>query len=322
MGEAVQDPGSQTDPIDRLFDESLIFDGVVNIGIDRNTASVRTLPQGEITRRTGIHVGNHTIRLATLPAFRASLERYPEAFVIVERASDIERARREGRYGVVFYVQSNVEMNGSLAPLEEWRETGLRVFQLTYSDINELGGGSNHDEVGLTDLGRQTVKALNDMRMIVDTSHCGRRTTLEACELSSAPVTSNHAAVEALTPHSRGKQDDELRAVAATGGVVGVTLINRFFSLDWSRPAPIEDYIAHIDYMVELIGPEHVCVSTDGYMDGTHRYEVDHSNPQLNSWERWREVARALSDRGYSRDDLAGIMGLNLKRVYDQVLEP
>ena len=312
----------QVDPIDRLFAEDLIFDGVVNIGIERNAASARTLPRGEITARTGIHVGNHSIRLATLPAYRASLERAADAILIVERAGDIDRARADGRYGLVFYVQSNVVMNGSIAPLEEWRDIGLRVFQLTYSDVNELGGGSDFDDVGLTPLGRDTVMALNEMSMIVDTSHCGRRTTLEACEVSDAPVTANHAAVEALTPHSRGKSDDELRAIAATGGVVGVTLINRFFSLDWSRPADINDYIAHIDYMVELIGPDHVGVSTDGYMDGTHRYEVDHSGPLLNSWGRWKHLARALHERGYSIEDLRKIMGMNFKRICDQVLEP
>jgi membrane dipeptidase len=158
--------------------------------------------------------------------------------------------------------------------------------------------------------------------MVVDISHCGKQTTLDVTDVSSHPVTANHANAWRLSRNSRNKSDEELKAIAATGGVVGATPINRYFLQDSSRPATIDDFVAHIDYMVEKIGIDHVGVGTDGYMDGTERYDVDFSDKYMNSPERWKHVARKLHKMGYSKVDLQKILGLNFKRIYDQVLDP
>ena len=141
-------------------------------------------------------------------------------------------------------------------------------------------------------------------------------------EVSSQPVTANHACVERLTNHSRNKSDEELIAVARTGGVVGLTTINRFFIRNTERPATIDDFIAHLDHIVETIGIDHVGLSSDSQMDGDHRYEVDYSDGPLCSYARWKHVAPKLHAIGYSREDLQKVLGLNFKRVYDQILDP
>lgn len=311
---------SPDDFIEQLFVESLVIDGVVNLGMKRGQSS-SPLVSGQIKKLTGINVGGHTTRVNTLSSRNQWVEQRSEALMRVDRASDIEAAAKTNRYGILYYVQSEFDLKGSLEPFVQWKEGGVRVFQITYSD-NELGGGSGSDNIPLTPFGRKVVKELNHLRMVVDISHCGKQTTLDVTDVSSHPVTANHANAERLCRNSRNKSDEELKAIAATGGVVGVTPINRYLLQDSSRPATIDSFVAHIDYMVEKIGVDHVGVGSDGYMDGTERYEVDFSDKYINSPERWKHVARRLHKMGYSKVDLQKILGLNFKRVYDQVLDP
>lgn len=312
--------GNPDDFIEKLFVESLIIDGVVNLGMKRGKSSSPLVP-GQIKKLTGINVGGHTTRISTLNRRNRWVEQRSEALMRVDRASDIEKARKINRYGIIYFVQSGFDLKGSVEPLAQLKEGGIRIFQITYSD-NELGGGSGSDNIPLTPLGRKVVKELNRLRMVVDISHCGKQTTLDVADVSSHPVTANHANVERLCRNKRNKSDEELKAIAATGGVVGVTPINRYLLQDSSRPATIDDFVAHIDYMVEKIGIDHVGVASDGYMDGTERYDVDFSDKYINSPERWKHVARKLHKMGYSKVDLQKIFGLNFKRIYDQVLDP
>lgn len=311
---------NKNDFIEKLFAESLVIDGVVSVSVKKSKGTTHLAP-GEIKRLTGIDVGNYSTRVNRLANRNRWIELHSDALLRIDKASDIEKAQKTNRYGIVYYTQLGFDLRGSTEPLAKWKEEGLRVFQMTYGD-NELGGGSRSDDLPLSSLGKKVVKELNHLRMVVDISHCGRRTTLDVTEASSDPVTANHANAERLTNHDRNKSDEELMAIAGTGGVVGVTNINRYLLKDSSAPATIDDFAAHIDYMVEKIGIDHVGISSDGSLDGGLRYEVDYSDPFLCSSERWKHVARRLHKIGYSRDDLQKILGLNFKRVYDQVLDP
>lgn len=239
----------------------------------------------------------------------------------IDRARDIEEARATNRYGLIYYIQQGFDLNDSVEPLAGWKEGGLRCLQLTYTD-NELGGGSESDDRPLSSLGKRVIRELNRLRMVVDVSHTGRRTTLDAAEASSQPITANHANAIRLTPHRRNKTDEELKAIAATGGVVGITCINRFLLSDPKTPATLDDFVRHVDYVVEKIGIDHVGISSDSNIDGSHRYDVDYSDPLLCGFERWMRLTRRLSDRGYKREHIQKILGLNFKRVYETVLDP
>jgi membrane dipeptidase len=306
--------------LDRLFEETLVFDGVVNLGMRRGRGTAPMIP-GEIKKLSGINVGNHTTRVRTLAERNRWVGERSQALLHVLKASDIERARTTNRYGIIFYAQSEAELHGSLEPLSEWKAGGLRAFQISFSD-NELGGGTGSDDAPLTAFGQSVVKELNRLRLVVDVSHSGRRTTLDVAHCSGAPVTANHANARWLTPHLRNKSDQELKAIAATGGVVGATGINRFLLRDPRRPATLEDFVTHVDYMVQLIGIDHVGLSSDSNVDGSHRYEVDYADLPLSEFARWRHVTGRLRDRGYGREDLQKILGHNFRRVYEKVLDP
>ncbi len=311
---------NKDDFIEKLFAESLIIDGLVNVSLKKSKEPTHLIP-GEIKRLTGIDVGNHSTRVNRLVNRNRWVELHSDAILRIDKASDIETAKKTNRYGIVYYAQLGFDLGGSIEPLAKWKEEGLRVLQITYGD-NELGGGSRSDDLPLSSLGKKVVKELNRLRMIVDISHPGRRTTLDVTEASSAPVTANHANAERLTNNGRNKSDEELKAIAGTGGVVGITNINRYLIKDSSAPATVDDFVAHVDYIVEKIGIDHVGISSDGSLDGGLRYEVDYSDPFLCSSERWKHVARGLHKMGYSREDLQKILGLNFKRIYDQVLDP
>jgi len=308
------------DEVTDLISESLVFDGVVNLGTRRGKGP-QPLGLGEIKRLTGINLGNHSVRLSSIEGLNRLCEIHRQSLMRINKAQDIEAARATNRYGLIYYIQQGFDLKGSVEPLAAWKGEGLRCLQLTYTD-NELGGGSESDDRPLSSFGKRVVSELNRLRMVVDVSHSGRRTTLDAAEASVHPVTANHANAIRLTSHRRNKTDEELKAIAATGGVVGITGINRFLLGDSKTPATLDDFVNHVDYVVEKIGVDHVGISSDSNIDGSQRYDVDYSDPLLCSFERWKRLARRLSDRGYRREHLQKILGLNFKRVYETVLDP
>jgi membrane dipeptidase len=310
----------EDDAIESLIAESFVMDGNANLGMSRGK-KYSPLEPGAIKQATGLTAGNHTVRVATMESLSKRIASNPQSLLRVERASDLETAWKSKRYGVVFYFQGDFDLKGSVEPLAVWKAQGLRVLQLT-NDDNELGGGTRGDSRPLTAFGKRVVSELNRLGMIVDVSHSGRRTTLDAAAASSKPITANHANVEALTPHARNKSDEELKAIAGTGGMVAATNINRYFLRDPRRPGTIDDFVAHLDALVQKIGIDHVGISSDSWMDGSQLYDVDYSDRYMASAERWKHVARKLAAKGYSTADMKKILGLNFKRVYEMVLDP
>lgn len=317
-------PKERKDDLDEftksLVSDGFVFDGCGSLGINRGKGMVSLLP-GDIKKLTGIDAGTHGARPEHLSETNKWIAEYKDAFFRIDRASDIETTKKTNKYGMLLYAQREFDLKGSIEPLARWKEEGLRSLQISYGD-NELGGGSRSDETPLSALGKQVVQEMNRLRMIVDVSHSGKRTTLDVCAATGAPVTANHANVFRLTGLDRNKTDEELKAIAGTGGMVGVTSINRFILRDPSRPATINEFIDHVDYLVQMIGIDKVGLASDCGMDGTQRYEVDFSGPLLNSYDRWRYVAFRLRKKGYSGEDIQKVLGSNFKRVFSQVLDP
>jgi membrane dipeptidase len=179
--------------------------------------------------------------------------------------------------------------------------------------------------------------------IVVDLAHCNTQTTKDAAAIAGqykTPITANHVGARNaktkdgrwLARYARNATDEKLLAVSKSGGVVGVMgygpyLRGPYQQLRMQPPeenitrATIDDFVIHVDYMVKLIGIDHVGLSTDGYLDGTmaHNRKADGI---LDSPRRWKEVITRLHDKGYIEQDLKKIMGLNFLRVYRQVLKP
>ncbi|MYF77682.1 MAG: hypothetical protein F4174_10245 [Acidobacteria bacterium] len=250
---------------------------------------------------------------------------------VVLTYDDIEIAHENGEYAYIFYVQSRVapqwQLDGELANLGRWYAEGLRVLQLRYGhkeghepDERLAHGSYEGDDRGLTELGRRAVAEMNRLGMIVDVSHLSRQSTLDAAALSTKPVLASHANAEALTPQPRTKDDDELRAIAATGGVIGITPIGWMLDRDGDGKAGMEDMVAHIEYVADLVGIDHVGVATDAALDGWDPDSRHYADAGLAAFDRWVRVTAELHARGWSDEDLTKLLGGNFLRVFREVL--
>ena len=279
----------------------------------------------------------HTLR--ELEVWDALLRANPEHLRPVRTAADIHAARAEGRTGVIYGFQNAVAVGHDREHLAErvqlFAERGVRIVQLTYNQANQLGDGSMAPENrGLSDLGRETVEALNDRQLMVDLSHSGERTCLEAARTSRQPVSINHTGCRALTDLPRNKTDEELRLVADRGGFVGIYFMP-FLHPDGHATA--EDVLAHIRHAVEVCGEDAVGIGTDGPVTpiddldayrtqlaahvaerakagvgaageraDTYPFVID-----LRGVEQFRKLARLLEQSGYREERIAKIMGGN-----------
>jgi len=298
--------------VETLFADSVVIDMVCNLG--------RTSDLKETMEQSGITPVGHTMKPDKLDAFDRYIEQNSEYLMSVRTAEDIRTAKATGKLGVMYYFQHGSFLGKHLKNLELFKERGVKVIQLAY-DTNQIGGGGRDDATKLTEFGVEVVRRMNELGLAIDLSHCGKRTTLQAIELSEDPVTCNHANAIAMTPHWRNKSDDEIKALAAKGGVIGCMPLRRFAALRGSRSPGIDDYVAHIDYIVNLVGIDHVGFSIDGYMNGDAAYpRKDAMDEYLNSMARWKFVVLKLMKMGYAREDLQKIMGGNFLRVYERVL--
>jgi membrane dipeptidase len=216
---------------------------------------------------------------------------------------------------------------------------GFRSAGLTYNSGNPLGGGLGQPtDGGLSPLGRQAVALMNQIGMLVDVAHVGDRTSVEAAAASTAPVVISHAGARALWPSPRMKPDDVLRAVADTGGVIGVEAAPGSTRVDGRPEHDLDAVMVHVEYVAELVGVEHVGLGPDTFFgDHTALYSAagwtpqpvpgreglalpDHVAGMENPAEAPRNAAGWLVRHGWSDPDIARVLGGNAGRVLATVL--
>jgi membrane dipeptidase len=277
----------------------------------------------------GYDVMPWTLTLEAVSQYRHWIRTHPETLVQVETVDDILRARAEGKLAVTFDLEGMNALNGDIGMVDLYYRLGVRQMLFAYNRNNLAGGGCHDEEIGLTDFGRAVVAEMNRVGMVVDCSHCSYKTSMEAIEASQAPVIFSHANARKLWDHERNIRDDQIKACAATGGVVGVTGVGRFLGPNGHT---VEHLVEHIDYMVHLIGPDHVGFGMDSVL---HAHKPN--QPFTRSRAYWPEgqypdsgsgyvppedaprLTEALLDRQYSEKDIRSILGGNFLRVAKQV---
>ena len=255
--------------------------------------------------------------------------------VVVRTVDDILDARRDGTVGLVFGLEAATPIENELDRLDVLFGLGLRQIGIAYSDSNALGSGLiDGDAGGLTHFGRRAVARMNAVGLAVDVSHSNDRTGIETCEASTAPVFMTHAGARALWDIPRLKGDDALRAVAATGGVIGMSAAPHTTISYAHREHSIDSVMDHFEYIAELVGLEHVAFGPDTlFVDhvGLHRQfahllsgatsgEPDHPRVAyvagLESPEEcFRNIVGWLVGRGYGDSDIEAVIGGNVIRA-------
>jgi membrane dipeptidase len=204
--------------------------------------------------------------VADIGKWDARIRNHPRDLIKVLGAADILRARDEDRIGLIYGFQNAAMLGDKLERVDIFHDLGVRIVQLTYNPANALGDGSMAPQNrGLTQFGRKAIERLNAKRIMVDLSHSGERTCLEAARASKQPISINHTGCRALTDLPRNKSDEELRLVASRGGFVGIYFMPFLSS---ASNASAADVVAHIDHAVNVCGEDHVGIGTDGPITG------------------------------------------------------
>jgi len=268
-----------------------------------------------------------TVQMAA--QFRHWLRRHPERYLQVETVADIQRARSEGKLGVLFDIEGGCALNGQLAMVELYYDLGIRWMLIAYNSNNDLGGGCQDEDEGLTAFGREVIREMERVGMVVCCSHTGLKTTMDVLEMASNPVIFSHSNPRALKDHYRNITDEVIKACAATGGVVGINGIGHFLG---DNNNSTEILVQHIDYVAQLVGTDHVGLGLDYVFDISELEEYLAKYPQIFPQEegiatgfnlvrpeQLPEAAKLLLRRGYSESDLGKIMGGNHLRIAEQV---
>lgn len=260
----------------------------------------------------------------------------PDVALLVETTADLDRAKSQGRIGVILGFQTGSPLEDDWAnTLPVLRLLGLRVMQLTYNEHNLIGSGClEPEDRRLTAYGIQVVNALNEEGVIIDLAHVGMRTAADAVERSAHPVIVSHANARSLYPHPRNLPDDVMRLVAERGGVIGTTAWEVLCRRDERERPTLEAFLDNIAYVADLVGVDHVGVGTDNNenfralpmrSDFAVQYlqHDDASAPPgldgFSSMEEFVNVTRGLVQRGFSDEDCTKILGGNFRRVADAV---
>jgi membrane dipeptidase len=257
--------------------------------------------------------------------------------------ADILRARANGRIGIIYGFQNCAMLGHDPGRVDEFGDAGVRVFQLTYNPANQLGGGSMAPEtMPLTPFGRDVIARLNERRLMVDLSHSGRQTCLDAIAASRAPISINHTGCRALVDLPRNKTDAELRGVAQGGGFVGIYFMP---FLDSAGHATAAEVVAHIEHALKICGEDHVGIGTDGGttpIDDLAAYakvlEAEHADrvakgvaapgegadthpfvDDLRGPDQFRKLANLLAARGHTTGRIEKVLGGNFLRFAKEI---
>ena len=235
-----------------------------------------------------------------------------DKYVLVETVDDIRRAKQEKKLAIGFHFQGTNPISSDLNMVETYYKLGVRHMLMAYNKKNDVGDGcSERTDGGLTRFGVALVEEMNRIGMMVDVSHTGYRTSMDVFEVSPDPVVFSHALPLALWDTPRNIRDDQIKACAKSGGVIGFNGCGTFLG---DNVTDTETMLRHIDYLAELVGPQHVGVGLD-YVSDPMALAVymgaDWGDTNFADPEQLPEITEGLLMRGYSEANIRSILGEN-----------
>lgn len=281
--------------------------------------------------------------LDTVARWRRHFREYGDLIMPATSAAEIELAKARDRTAIIFGFQNASPLEDDLGLVEVFHALGVRIIQLTYNNQSLVGGGCyEKQDGGLTRFGRQVVREMNRLGMLIDLSHCGERTTLDAIEASERPVAITHSHSKAFHNSLRNKSTDLLRALARSGGMLGLSLYPFHIG---GAGCTLERYCEGVQHAVEIMGIDQVGFGsdssrkwTDADLDwirsGRWTNDVDfgEGSAAQRSWPRWPDwfqspahfpvLTEGLLARGFTREEVAKLVGGNWLRVFAAAFTP
>jgi membrane dipeptidase len=262
--------------------------------------------------------------------YRRWLDTHREHFILAERIGDVHRAKREHKLAVAFDLEGANAIDGNIDMIGVYYQIGVRQMLFAYNKNNALGSGCMDVDIPLTALGRAAVIEMNRLGMVIDCSHTGYRSAMQIMELSRQPVIFSHSNPRALWDHPRNIRDDQIKACARSGGVVGINGVGIFLG---DNDVSAARMARHIAYVVDLVGIDHVGIGVDSVLDPDELPKLFKLYP--HAWpdpamqavdaiafaqpEQLPEFTEELLRLGYGDADVKKILGGNFLRVATEV---
>lgn len=331
--------------IDDIYDKAIVIDGIV-ITRNWNPVADHALSESGYTGfNASLDSGSLKRALASLSDWHMRIKNNPDRFITATGADDFIQAKKEGKAAVMMGFQNTTPLEKSLDNMDILYQAGTRWMQLTYNQRNLVGDGcTERTNAGLSDYGIEVVEQMNELGIIVDLSHCGQATTDDGIAFSKAPVSINHSMCEALHKnHPRAKTDAQIKAMADKGGVIGIICLGYMIGPNLGTDTTLETYVDHIEHAVKVGGIDHVGLAADFAVQGLAATGATRENwyeprltrfkpsykvqwppwiPELDTPDRYRNVARLLDKRGFSTGDIEKILGRNWLRFFTDTLKP
>jgi membrane dipeptidase len=338
---------SDSDGVAELYKRAVVIDSLCS-PFQHPDAS----PNPELlatVRQSGITAINCTISertldgtLENLASLEALVEKYPDAFAIVRKHSEIAWAKRDKKLGILPGFQDTAFFEENPERIELFRNLGVRIMQLTYNNRSLFGDGClEPGNAGLSKAGIAAIQKMNEIGVAVDLSHSGYRTTFEGITASTKPVLISHSGCAAVFPHPRSKPDEILKALADRGGYFGVYLMPYLVA---SPTVPTRQHVLdHLEHAIHVCGADHVGIGSDGSIEkvvltpaqktdfdadiarrkklgigapGEDRYPYV---PDLDGPDHMLIIAEELSRRGQPSSVIEKILGANFQRVLGEI---
>ena len=264
--------------------------------------------------------------IQVLACFRKYIAAHPDDLVLALAVDDVIGAKTSGKLAIAFDLEGSDPLRGDLNLISFYYDLGVRQMLLAYNKDNRASGGCMEGHIGLTDFGKQVIREMNRVGMVVDVTHMSYRATMEAFEVSERPVIFSHSNPKALRDNARNITDEQIKACAKTGGVIAINGIGDFLGGTTS-----EIMVQHIEYVMDLVGPEHVGIGLDYVVDKQELIDYIEGHPdvfppdKMNDYlafvepEQLMEITNLLCKNGHSEQVIAGVLGGNFLRVAKQV---
>lgn len=261
----------------------------------------------------------------------------PEKLLIIEKIEDILKAKEEGKLGLILATQGSDCLEGDVRLVSLAYKLGIRVMQITYNYECALGSGAYAtNDTGLTHFGRQVITEMNRVGMVIDLSHVGQVTAMQAIERSEKPVIYSHSGVREIANHPRNITDNHIKAIIKNNGVIGLCPHCVFTTNDYSHRPTVDNFIDVMFYIVNISGNfDNVGIGTDRWSRDTlgNKFKkvgferttkgffggFDSNSKHVdgfNYYDEWKNLAEHMLIRGINEEDIAKVLGGNFLRVY------
>lgn len=327
-----------------LMDETIFIDGLCGNLINPEPPVLNGKTYLERLMESGVTAQSITLTspaagleavLKEIYSYNNLFSYYPDKVMQVNSAADLEKAHKEKKVGVIFSLQNASPIGTDFYKWTILSKLGLRICQLTYNEPNIFGDGCMAgNNGGLSFYGKQAVREMNRQNILIDLSHVGEQTSLEAIELSEEPCIFSHSNARTVTPTTKRNLTDEMiKLVSEKGGLVGLSS-HAFLCHHTEGIQPtLEDYMEHFIYLAELVGTDHIAIGTDIYEYYTKFYWETKTkllynspwyfetvfNADLKRVDQYINIVRGMIGIGFSDDDVKKVLSGNYMRILKQV---